>query len=68
MRRKPHRRWGLEKASFRKTDRGITGCYDMVDESNVHQFQSGFQALRDHLIGLARLRNSRRMIVCLMCP
>jgi hypothetical protein len=53
----------LDKSTFRKTDRRIASGHDVIEQAYVHQLQGGLQALSDDLVGLAWLRDSRRMIV-----
>ena len=57
-----------EKPTFRKAHRCVGGDDQVIEHAHVDQLQRGLQRLRQVLVGPARRRSARRMVVRLMCP
>ena len=57
-----------EQPTLRETDYDVRGDHQVIEHAHVDQLQRGLQRLRQVLVGTARLRCARRMVVRLMCP
>ncbi len=57
-----------EQTTLRETDYDVRGDHQVIEHAHVDQLQRGLQRLRQVLVGKARLRCARRMVVRLMCP
>ena len=58
----------LEQISFGKTDHMWAGHDEAIDQAHVDKCEGFLHARGDWLVGLALVRDARRMIVVLMCP
>ena len=52
-----------EQTTLGETDHDVRGDHQVIEHTHVDQLQRGLQRLRQVLVGTARLRCARRMVV-----